>query len=176
MRQVVRRPLLLVVLGLAAAGCSDDLQVRPELHQSVRPVIERYLEGHPDFPGALADQSSKWFCSEHIIEIRERGDDLLVGLVANCDEYVELDRALGAGSGYRGPKLVTLTPENGGYTVTNVESARDGDAYRASVEAMFTEAGVRAVFDRESHELENTAAAAKAAFGLDPDAPVIPGR
>lgn len=173
----MRRRLLLVgAAALFVAGCSEDLEVRPELHQSVRPVIERHLQENPDFDGALADRSSRWFCSEHIIEIRERGDELLVGLVANCDEYVELDGALGAGSGYRGPKLVTLRSENGGYTVVDVKSARDGNAYRASVEAMFTPAGVQAVFDRESHELQNTTAAAKAAFGLAPDAPVIPGR
>lgn len=172
------RRLLPVGLGLAicATGCSDEPEVRPELHQAVRPVIEQHLQGNPDFKGELADRSSSWFCSEHIIEIRERGDELLVGLVANCDEYVALDGALGAGSGYRGPKLVTLAAANGSYTVTKVESAKEGSAYRASIEAMFTPAGVQAVFDRRAHELKNTAAAAKAAFGLAPDAPVIPGR
>ncbi len=164
------------LVGVAVAGCSDEPDPKPELHQRVLPVVERYLEEHPDFDGVLADRSSSWFCSEHIIEIRERGDQLLVGLVANCDEYVALDGALGAGSGYRGPKLVTLDVDDEVYTVASVESAKDGAAHRESVEAMFTPAGVRAVFDRDSHELENTAAAAKAAFGLAPDAPVIPGR
>lgn len=172
----MRRLLPVAVLSLLAVGCSEDLQVRPELHQSVLPAIERHLQDNPDLRGSLADRSSRWFCSEHIIEIRERGDELLVGLVAHCDEYVELDGALGAGSGYRGAKLVTLAKENGGYVVTAVESAKDGDQHRASIEAMFTPAGVEAVFDRRSHNLDNTAAEAKAAFGLEPDAPVIPGR
>ena len=174
----MRGPLLLagLVVGLVLTGCSEEADPRPELHQRILPVIERHIEEHPDFDGVLAERSSSWFCSEHIVEIRERGDQLLVGLVVNCDEYIALDGALGAGSGYRGPKLVTLDVDDDVYTVASVESAKDGAAHWASVEAMFTPAGVRAVFDRESHELENTAASAKAAFGLAPDAPVIPGR
>lgn len=167
---------MLVAAALAAAGCSGEPDARPDLQPAVLPVIDRHLEENPDFRGMLADRDSTWFCSEHVIEIREQPGKLLVGLMATCDEYVELDGALGAGSGYRGPKLVTVRDEDGSYAVESVQSAEDGDGYRASVDRMFTEEGAGAVLDHESHELENNTVAAKIAFGLPPDAPVVPGQ
>jgi hypothetical protein len=152
--------------------------VDKDLERAVLPVIDSQLRQGP-WTGALAvmrpDTQPKWFCAEHVIEIRHEGSDLKVGLTALCLEYGRSGDTLLGGSGSSAPQLVTLTGRAGHYQVQGVEQAKDGSAFGASVKRTFSPAGY-AEFERQQKVSRPDEAdlriEAKRTFSLPPDAPV----
>lgn len=166
---------LLVGLG-AAAWLVTYLQppsVDPELVAKVQPVIDQELERDGPWRGLLSSDpalSARWFCVEQVIEIRRSGDELSVGIDALCEEYARDGDELLTGSGEHCPKVIVLVADADGYRVVRVDVPPDGAGFTPWVERNFSDAGAR-----ELNRLSlppDTAAQAREAFGLPPDAPV----
>lgn len=140
--------------------------VDPVLAATVLPVIDEELERGP-WPGMLG---GRWFCAEEVIEIRRTGDELAVGLDAWCEEYMRDGDELVAGSGEHCPKVVVLAAGADGYRVVRVEAPPDGAGFSPWVARNFSAAGARELSGATPSP--DTAAQARQAFGLPPDAPV----
>jgi hypothetical protein len=152
--------------------------VDKDLERAVLPVIDGRLRQGP-WKGMLAtvrpDAQPKWFCAEHVIEMRHEGSELKVGLTAVCEEYGRSGDSLVMGSGSSQPYLVTLAGGAGHYQVQGVEQAKDGSGFGASVKRMFSPAGYVEFQRRQNGSRQEEAdlrIEAKATFGLPPDAPV----
>lgn len=154
------------VVGLVIARQASA--VDPVLAAKVLPVIDEELERGP-WPGMLG---GRWFCAEEVIEIRRTGDELAVGVDALCEEYTRDGDELVAGSGEHGPKVVVLAAGPDGYRVVRVDAPPDGAGFSPWVAHNFSAAGAREV--RGGTSFPDTAAQAREAYGLPPDAPVRP--
>lgn len=164
----------LLLAGTAVVLLTDT--AKPELDhdllRAVTPVVHTDLPNNrkvtwPASPGA------RWFCAEHPIETHRDGDDVRVGLIADCSEYTPRDGALLLTGGRRGPLVVTLTPTPHGYQVRDVETPTDGAGHDASLQRMFTEAGYDEIRRSAGRAGPDPAPEARAAFGLPADAPVV---
>lgn len=140
--------------------------VDPVLAAKVLPVIDEELERGP-WPGMLG---GRWFCVEQLIEIRHTGDELAVGLEAWCDEYTRDGDELVVGSGEHSPKVVVLAAESDGYRVVRVDAPPDGAGFSPWVARNFSADGAGELSGATPSP--DTAAQARQAFGLPPDAPV----
>jgi hypothetical protein len=147
--------------------------VDPAEARAVLPVIDSALQRGP-WRGALAGRpESRWFCAEHVVEIRHEDAALKVGLDTLCEEYAPTTGALLRGSGEGSPKLVTLSVD--GREVHRVETPPDGSLAAWAAEA-FSTRGQAELRHRQQEErtamADLTAAEARQAFGLPPDAPI----
>lgn len=161
------------LLGRTSPPVVDKAQ-----EQSMLPAIHEQLERGPwegMLRSARPDLVPRWFCSEHVIEIRPDGPTSLVGLQARCQEFGRDGGSLVEGSGESGPQLVTLLGDPGNYRVGQVRHARDGSEFTTSVRQMFSPAGAAEALRLEGNAsgvLADPAVEARRLFGLPPDAPI----
>ncbi|WP_433367458.1 hypothetical protein [Streptosporangium sp. CA-115845] len=81
------------------------------------------------------------FCHEEFVEVRRTSSQLLLGVVAVCEELARSGTLLVGGTGYRTSLLLTVESVNGGFTVRQVEEPLDGDLNIPSVREMFSPGG-----------------------------------
>lgn len=143
------------------------------LAAEVLPAIDAELERGP-WPGLLSsarpELGPRWFCVEHVIEIRRSGNQVRVGVTALCEEYAREGKTLLTGSGEHAAKVVDLVAEAGGYRVTRVDAAPDGPVRDWWLAHGFSDAGVRQANEPLSTD-DTTAPQACEAFGLPQDTP-----
>ncbi|WP_030918214.1 hypothetical protein [Streptosporangium amethystogenes] len=110
-------------------------------------AADRFLETDPDRVGnyVLAsdrpDLSPRVFCHEEFVEVRRKNRQLLLGIVAACQELARSGPLLVGGSGYRTVLLLTVESVDGRLTVRQVEEPLDGDLNIPSVREMFSPRG-----------------------------------
>jgi hypothetical protein len=170
-----------VVVGVGVGGW---LALRPEplaeldpaTERAVLLVIDAELERGP-WPGMLESErpelGPRWFCVERVIEVRRAGDELEVGIEAQCDELARSGREVLSGSGEHGPKVVVLVAEQDGYRVDRVDVPPDGPGFVRWVEDNFSDAGRTDLYGWALSEDPNLEQARRT-FGLPADAPVRP--
>jgi hypothetical protein len=155
--------------------------IDPRLRAEVTPMIRAHLEKRNSTDALLAGSSPELkprsFCDVRLIETRQRGADLLVGVEAFCEELARRGNALVRGTGASGGLLLTLRTNDATRTVVHVEEPGLGPDYTASLDRMFTEAGRaeldRAVDRRGGSGEEWAYTEARRVFGLPPGAPVV---
>ncbi|MFD9961075.1 hypothetical protein [Amycolatopsis sp. NPDC058986] len=147
----------------------DELPVDDAVARETLPIIDAHLR--QGWQGMVAHDAAApgthWVCTERVIETRQEGDRLRIGLVASCDKLSRIGDELVIGSGYRRqPMVYVLDRSNGALHISNIELAQDGAGLQRSVERMFTWLDARKVL--AGWEPEDPASVAPAAFGLPP--------
>ncbi|MFG2000738.1 hypothetical protein ACGFNU_16500 [Spirillospora sp. NPDC048911] len=149
------RSWLIVGAVLAVGGAATGIVAWPDpepptveghLRTELIPLIQAHLETKAKLGGALDAQpelKSRWFCDLELIEIEQRGPDLLAGVYTSCQEYARKGTSLLAGTGFLSPMRITV--RSGG--VTAIEQPLDGAGFRPTMSRMFSAAGERRVFD-----------------------------
>ncbi|ONI77264.1 hypothetical protein ALI144C_34950 [Actinosynnema sp. ALI-1.44] len=165
----------LLLTGTAVAVLLLTSPARPELDEdllrAVAPVVHTDLPTNrkvvwPSQPGG------RWFCAQRPVEIRRDGDDVRLGLIANCSMYVRRDAALVLSGGFSGGLVAVLTPGPDGYRVRDVEVPVDGAGNAESLKRMFSTAGYEEVRRSTGRTGLDPTPQARAAFGLPANAPV----
>ncbi|GLZ32138.1 hypothetical protein Lesp02_43260 [Lentzea sp. NBRC 105346] len=132
--------LALGLVGVVAVQQEDRPTVDAKLTGEILPVIDDALQ-----QGPWSVQDGRWFCAEHVIEVRPAGDGLKVGLQTRCDAYAADLHEVG---GQVSPVVVALAKEP--YRVIRIERAQDGAAAGPWLRSNFSSAGAREV-DRWDH-------------------------
>lgn len=193
-----RRPALWAIIAviLAIAGAvravprlfESDAGTAPEkvisvgsaMRATLLEVADRYLEKNSERIGTvLASEKPelhpKMFCHEELIEVRRRDPQLLLGLVAWCEELARTGNVLIEGGGAIIPLLLTVQPADGHFSVVNVQESEDGALYASSIRKMFSPDGAPQALKLAGAGRETSEALREEArwtFGLPLDAPV----
>ncbi|WP_232838808.1 hypothetical protein [Streptomyces geranii] len=141
----------------------------------VRPVIEARLvadsrgDGYGETVPALR---ARWFCRAEALDLRTDPDGVVrAGVNTLCVEYGVRAGALLECGGAAYPQVVRLAREaDGHYRVVSRQEPPDGEGYSAWTRAHFSHFAESAAGDPLSATPLETAA--RAHFGLPPDAPV----
>ncbi|GAA2727783.1 hypothetical protein [Actinocorallia aurantiaca] len=140
--------LVLAVVGTASAvwphGSAPE--VDPRLRAELTPLIRHHLETRHYERGLWGDSylgpGSRTLCEVRVIQTREEGTALAVGIHVLCEEFIARDATLLLGSGYGGVLLVELNGAQGGRTVTRVEEPPEHLPFNEMFDRAFTKGGV----------------------------------
>ncbi|MFD0883033.1 hypothetical protein ACFQ08_00415 [Streptosporangium algeriense] len=137
----VLRPIWSGVTGRAE---EEVVSVDSSTREALLEAADRFLETDPKRVGSYVlaserpDLIPRVFCHEEFIEVRRKDRQLLLGIVAVCEELARSGASLVGGTGYRTSLLLTIESVNGGLAVRQVEEASDGALNVPSVREMFS--------------------------------------
>ncbi|GII52432.1 hypothetical protein Pth03_08210 [Planotetraspora thailandica] len=165
---------------LAGTAREQVVTVDPPTRTVLMEAADHFLETDPgrnehNFLAAeKPDLRPRVFCREELIEVRRKDPQLLVGLMAWCEELARSGGTLTLGSGYAVPLLLTMESVGGRYAVRDVEEPLDGEANIPTTRAMFSPEGAPRAIELASagSDMKGVRAEARKAFGLPPDAPI----
>ncbi|WP_433245910.1 hypothetical protein ACQPYK_44300 [Streptosporangium sp. CA-135522] len=166
---------------VAGTAKEEVVSVDSSTREALLEAADRFLETDPDRVGSYAlandrpDLSPRVFCHEEFIEVRRKSSQLLLGIVAACEELARSGTLLVGGSGYRTSLLLTVESVDGRLTIRQVEEASDGDLNVPSVREMFSPRGAPRALElaatgSDMHSVVREEA--REAFGLPADADV----
>lgn len=193
-----RRPALWAIIAviLASAGVvwvvprlfESDAGTAPEevvsvgsaMRATLLEVADRYLEKNSARVGTVLasekpELNPKLFCDEELIEVRRRDPQLLLGLVAWCEELARSGNVLIEGGGAITPLLLAVQPADGHFSVVQVKESEDGALSVPSIRKMFSPDGAPQALELSGAGRETSDALREEArwtFGLPLDAPV----
>lgn len=130
--------------GVTGKAEEEVVWVDSSTREALIEVADRFLETDSDRVGnyVLAsdrpDLNPRVFCHEEFVEVRRKGSDLLLGIVAACEELARSGTLLVGGSGYRTSLLLTVESADGRLAVRQVKEPLDGDLNTPSVREMFS--------------------------------------
>lgn len=132
---------------VAGTAKEEVVSVDSSTRGALLEVADRFLETDPDRVGSYVlasdrpDLSPRVFCHEEFVEVRRKSSQLLLGIVAACEELARSGTLLVGGSGYRTSLLLTIESVDGRLTVRQVEEPLDGDLNVSSVRELFSPRG-----------------------------------
>lgn len=166
-----------------ATGTAGEevVSVDSSTREALLEAADRFLETDPDRVGSYVlvsgrpDLSPRVFCHEEFVEVRRKSSQLLLGIVAACEELARSGTLLVGGSGYRTSLLLTVEPGDGRLTVRQVKEPLDGDLNVPSVRELFSPLGAPRALElaatgSEMHDVVEEEA--REAFGLPSDTDV----
>ncbi|MBT2231777.1 hypothetical protein [Nonomuraea sp. NEAU-A123] len=165
---------------VAGTAPEEVISVNPGMRATLLEVADRYLEKDSDRVGVVLaserpELNPKMFCHEELIEVRRRDHQLLLGLVAGCEELARSGNVLIEGGGAILPLLLTVQPADGRFSVVHVQESEDGALYSSSIRKMFSPDGAPRALELSGDGRETSEAVREEArwvFGLPLDAPV----
>ncbi|GAA4593993.1 hypothetical protein GCM10023194_59740 [Planotetraspora phitsanulokensis] len=167
---------------LAGTAQEQVISVDSSTRTALMDAADHFLETDPARSeyGYLVNEKPalhpRMFCHEDLIEVRRKDPQLLVGLIAWCEELARSGHTLVVGTGYGGPLLLTMQSVNGRFIVQHVDEPTDGAGYESSTRALFSPEGApRAIgLEGAGSDLEKEIyAEARRTFGLPQDAEVV---
>lgn len=171
-----------VVVAEVVAGNASGPHVGVAAARRSTPAIEAYLPTHAagTWDGPLAQRhpgQARWFCRADPIESRRSSDGRLwVGVLAQCGEYLRTGERLTIDAGYASPLVVVLRPQGSVDVPIQAYHPSDGGRFAWSLRQMFTPAGARtALRGTADGDFPDPAPAARRAFGLPAQAPIVQG-
>ncbi len=155
--------------------------------RETRDPVERVLES-PDFIDALREHleenlaspgfSGEMFCAYEVFGGEPRGDTAVVYLWAECIEYYVEDGELKMGTGISLPLVLSVLPEDTGYSFVACAVPENGEQYAESVRRIFPKEYLGKILPETPQEVErydaraaglmhSTEKMARAHYGLD---------